>query len=300
MKSIRLAILMLTAVVAFSVAVDAKVVYRRTSGDRSSVRRRRDQEKREAERKKKARAKAVKDYKERQKKLVELRKKRIAIAEAKERESREKAQEAQQKKIKDEIAAKKTARLEQALLGKYDIMAKEVRMSTTQRQKLVNMVRGFKGLPPNTAARDSSSELDRLTKLYKTATGQKKQIIAARIKKVQKDASAPATGKSASKVPPEAQHRKIMGLLTPAQKLKWGGYTLANDPALKFEGVGLSARQVKSIRTICDAAARELPDESSDIPAIAAAKARKTVVRKVRIQCIFEVLTPAQRTAVGS
>jgi hypothetical protein len=300
MNTIKYALLLLVAAITFTSAVEAKVVYRRTSGDRSSLKRRRDQKRREDERKKKARAKAIKDAKERQKKIVEYRKKRIAQAEAREQELREKAQAAQAEKVKEQIAAEKAARQEKLLLGKYDTMAREVRMPSTQRQKLVNMVRKFRGLPPG-ASGGNSAEIARLQRLMKTANGQQKKIIAARIKAAEGKTAAPAKGSaSSSKLTGAEQHRKIMGLLTPPQKAKWGGYTLANDPSLKFTGITLSDKQTKRIRPICDAAAKQLPDEASGIDPAIAAKQRKSVLRKIRIQIIFEVLTPAQRAAVGS
>ncbi len=299
MNTIKYALLLLVAAITFTSAVEAKVIYRRTSGNRSSLKRRREQERREEERKKKARAKAIKDAKERQKKIIEYRKKRIAIAEAKEQEAREKAQAAQEAKIKEKVAAEKAARQEKLLLGKYDTMAREVRMPSTQRQKLVDMVRRFRGLPPG-ASSGNAAEIARLQRLLKTANGQQKKIIAARIKAAEGKKAAPTKGSGSSKLTGAEQHRKIMGLLTGPQKAKWGGYTLANDPYLKFDGITLSEKQTKRIRPICDAAAKELPDEASDIDPVIAAKKRKSVLRKIRIQIIFEVLTPAQRAAVGS
>ena len=87
-----------------------------------------------------------------------------------------------------------------------------------------------------------------------------------------------------------------MGLLTDAQKLKWRGYKLTKEPALKFEGITLTEKQIKRIRAICDASAKDLP--AAAVAPKAAARAHKSVLRNVRSQIIFEVLTPEQRTAV--
>ena len=297
MKPIKYAILLLVALVVFSGTVEAKVISRTTTGSkRTSDRLRRDKERRE-EREREQRKKAVEKYKERQAKLAEARKKRIASAEAVEKEQRDKANEARQKKVQEEIAAEKTAREEKALLGEYETMAREVNMSSTQRDKLVAMVRKFRGLPPGTS-RDNSGEIASLTKAYESATGEKKKIIAAKLKAAQKkNADPPKSSKSpkSSTTSKADQHKQIMGLLTPAQKLKWGGYKLAHDPSLKFEGITLTDEQIKRIRTLCDAVAKDLPDEAGDVAPAVAAKTRLSVLKKVRIQIIYTVLTPAQR-----
>lgn len=282
MKLIKYAIVLLMILATCSVSVEAKRNNRRES--EAAARRRRDREREK--------------YREWVKKQAEIRKKRIAEAEARQQEQRDKDAEAQKKKIEEQIAAEKAAQEEKALLGEYDIMAREVRMTSTQRQKLVNMIRGFKGLPVD-KIRDNSGEIERLTKLLKTARGQKKKIIAARLKKAKEAADAPQAGAKGAKLTKADQHRKIMGLLTPAQKQKWGGYKLARDPALKFEDIELNDKQVKRIRAICDAAAKGLPDEAVETDPDAAAKKRENIVKMARIQTIFEVLTPAQRTAVG-
>ena len=173
-------------------------------------------------------------------------------------------------------------------------------MSAVQRGKRIDMVRSAKGLPPTEAPRANSRELTRLTQLHKTAVGKKKELIAARIKTLKKkNSNAPVVAPGGSKLSSAELHKTVMGLLTPDQKLKWGGYTLAKDPGLKIEGVTLTEQQSKRIRPICNAAARELPDETADMTPAEGAKIRKRVVQKVRMQIIFEVLTPAQRTAIG-
>ncbi|MDP6543212.1 MAG: hypothetical protein QGH60_04425 [Phycisphaerae bacterium] len=295
MKPIKYALLLLAALMAFSGTADAKI-------RRNSTSRIRREKERRAQKEREQRAKAIKAYKERQEKLAAARKKRIAAAEAIEREQREKANVLRQKKIQEEIAAAKAAKEEKAMLGEYDTMAREVRMSSAQRSKLVAMVRKFRGLPPGKTAHDSQGEIARLTKLHKSATGTKKKIIAARLKEIQlkkaKDKKTVSTGSAkTAKGSPADQHKQIMGLLTTPQKAKWGGYKLARDPALKFEGITLTEKQIKRIRVLCDIAAKALPDEAANIDPSVAAKTRKSVLRKLRTQIIYEVLTPAQRTA---
>jgi hypothetical protein len=287
MQPIKYAVLLLAALMAFSGTVEAR---------RGSTSQRKRDKEREAQRQREKYKQNLEKYKKQQEKLAEARKKRIAAAEAAEREQRDKANEARRKKVEEQIVAEKAARAEQALLGEYHTMAKEVRMSSTQRAKLVAMVRKFQGLPPG-ATQDKTGELARLQRAFDAATGKKKKILGAKLIEVKKRGA--ATSKRASKpsgLSKDNQHRQIMALLTPVQKLKWGGYKLAQDPTLKFTGIELTEKQLKRIRVICDEAAKGLSDETGKTPPTIVASTRKLVLKKVRMQIIYEVLTPAQRT----
>jgi len=291
MKPFKYALLILAALMAFSMTVDARTTSRR------------EQERRELERNRERRAKQLKEYKKRQAQAVEARKKRVAILEAQEREKTEKIAAARAKKTQDQLTATKTAAREKALLGEYEIMAREVRMLSAQRQKLVTMMMGFKGLEPPKNARDDGREIERLTKLYKSAKGSQRTILAKRLKeaklreaKKKTAAAPPKSRRSKSAVLSKSeQHRKIMGLLTPAQKLKWGGYKLSQDPALTFTGIKMTEPQLKRIRELCNESAKGLPDESASADPLVAAATRKTVIQKLRVQIIYEVMTPDQR-----
>ena len=297
MKPIKYVIMLLAIWVTFSGVAEAKVISRRTTGKSSSLRRERERrEKRERELRAKALEKAKKEYKKRMEIAAKQRKARIAAAEAAEQEKREKREEALNKKLAEERQAAK----DKAMLGEYELMAKEVRMSSAQRTKMLAMVREFRGLPPNAKPPDKNAELAKLKKAYESATGTKKKLLAQKLEEARKRPESSSASKKAPKVSREQQHKKIMGLLTATQKGKWGGYKLAKDPALQFEGVTFTASQLKRIRAICDTAAKGLPDEASDMDPEAAAKMRKTVLKKVRVQIIYEVLTPAQRAAALS
>ena len=295
MKPIKYAILLLAALMAFSSAVEAKkiVTTRRVNSRSSSAQRRREEQRRKKkiEDQNKRRRDAIKKYNA---KKAEYYKKKKAEADAREKERADKAKAAIVAREKKEADAKKTAREENALLGKYAVMVTEVRMSSVQRAKLLALVRKQQGGKKTTKSSDNQGEIARLTKAYNEATGAKKGIIASALKAARKKSAGAASGSQAD------HHKKIMGLLTPAQKLKWGGYKLSKDPALKFEGITLTEKQIKRIRTICDAAAKDLPDEAADVDPKVAAKARQSVLRNVRSQIIYEVLTPEQRAAVQS
>jgi Spy/CpxP family protein refolding chaperone len=295
MKPIKYAILLLAALMAFSSAVEAKkiVTTRRVNSGSSSAQRRREQQQRE-KRAREKREKEAQALKKRREQYAALVKKRKASANAAEKERVDEATAARLKRENEKAAAEKAAREEKALLGEYETMATEVRMSSVQRAKLVALVKKLRGGPKATESGDNQGEIDRLTKAYNEATGAKKGIIASALEAARKKSAGAAGGSRAD------YHKKIMGLLTPAQKLKWGGYKLAKDPALKFEGITLTEKQIMRIRTICDAAAKDLPDEAADVDPKVAAKARQSVLRNVRLQIIYEVLTPEQRAAVQS
>jgi len=299
MKPIKYAILLLIALMAFSYAVEAGTIVTVTRISSRS----RSQRKREEERRKKQlrdkRARDIKAYNKRKEQIAELRKKRKIAANAAKKERADKAKEALLAKEKKDAAAKQVAREEAALLGKYAAMVTEVRMPTVQRAKLIALLKKQRGGKKVPVSRDNRAEIARLTKAYNAATGAKKGIIASALKAARKK-SAPAAATPAASGSRADHHKQVMALLTPAQKLKWGGYQLAKDPALQFEGITLNPKQIKRIRTICDAASKKLPDEASDLSPKAAAKTRKSVLRNVRSQIIFEVLTPEQRAAVQS
>ncbi|MBT3202188.1 MAG: hypothetical protein HN350_19975 [Phycisphaerales bacterium] len=288
MKPVKYALLILAALMTFSMTVDARTTSRR------------ERERREQQRLRERREKQIKEYKKRQAQEAEARKKRIAKLEAQERERTEKMVAAREKKTQDAIAATQKAAREKALLGEYDTMVREVRMSSVQRQKLVEMMMQFKGMEPPKDARDDGREIERLGKLYKAAKGSQKVILArklkeAKLREAKKKAEAAKTKSRRSKAVPtkSEQHQKIMGLLTPVQKLKWNGYKLAQDSALTFPGIKLTEPQLKRVRELCNEAAKGLPSESAD-PLVAAAT-RKTVIQKLRVQIIYEVMTPDQR-----
>jgi len=294
MKPIKYAILLLAVLTVCSFTVEAKkIVTVRDYRGKSRSQRKREKE-REAKRLREKREKAAKAYKKRREQYIALQKKKKAAADAAEKERAEKALAARLLKEKKEAAAKKTAREEDALLGKYKTMVTEVRMSSIQRAKLIALLKKNRAGKKAVHGSDNRAEIARLTKAYNDATGAKKGIIAAALK----DARRKSAGATAGTGSNADQHKQVMGLLTSAQRLKWGGYQLAKDPALKFEGVTLNAKQIKRIRTICDAASKDLPDESGDMSAASAARARKSVLRNVRSQIIFEVVTPEQRAAV--
>jgi hypothetical protein len=288
MKPIKYAILLLVALMAFSGTVEA----------RSSKKRNSTQQKQREKKARQEREKLAKQQKEQAEKQAEARKKKIAAEENREREERDKINAIREKRAKDKILAERAAHAEKLLLGEYDTMAREARMSTTQRNKLVAMVRKFRGLPPG-ATRDNSAQIARLEKALAGATGQKKKNIAARLEATRKkNTSVAKSPKSAKSAPTskEDRHKQIMGLLTSDQKLKWGGYKLAQDPSLTFKGVTLTDKQVKQIRTICDTAAKGLPDEAAPVSKTAT-MTRKTLLKRVKVQIKYEVLTPAQRSA---
>jgi len=297
MKAIKYTILLLVALTAFSSAVEAKkiVTVRRVgSGSRS---RRREKERRE-KRLREQRAKAIKAQKKRnEQRAAYIRKKKAELA-AKEKERVDKAKEAVLARQKKEVEAAKTAREEKSLLGKYGTMVTEVRMSSAQRAKLIALLRKQRGGKKVEKRPDNQAEIARLTKAYNKATGAKKGIIAAALKAARKKGAPADSSSHADSGSKAGLHKRIMGLLTPAQRLKWGGYELAKDPALQFEGITLTAKQIKRIRTICNTASKDLPNQAGDLSPKAAARARKSVLRNVRSQIIFEVLTPEQRTAV--
>jgi len=297
MKPIKYAILLLVALMAFSGAVEAKkiVTVRRVgSGSRS---RRREKERRE-KRLREQRAKAIKAQKKRNEQRAAYYKKKKAAYEAREKERLDKAKEAILAKEKKDAEARKVAREEKSLLGKYETMVTEVRMSSVQRAKLIALLKKQGEGKKTVHSSDNQAEIARLTKAYNKATGAKKGIIAAALKAARKKGAPADNGSRADSGSKADLHKRIMGLLTPAQRLKWGGYQLAKDPALQFEGITLTKKQIKRIRAICDAASKDLPDEAGDLSPKAAARARKSVLRNVRSQIIFEVLTPEQRTAV--
>ena len=293
MKPVKYTILLLAALVVFSSAVEAEktvTISRVTYKSTSQLRREQKEREKRLREKREKEAKAREKYNEQ--KAAYYKKKKAAAAAA-EKERSDKAKTARLEKDKKDAAAKKTAREEKALLGKYDAMATEVKMPSAQRAKLVALLRKLKGGSKAPKSRDNQAEIARLTKAYNEATGEKKGIIASALEAARKkSAGGDARGSRAD------HHRQVMALLTPAQKLKWGGFNLAKDPALKFEGVTLTEKQIKRIRAICDAAAKDLPDEAADIDPKTAAKARKAVLRTVRLQIVFEVLTPEQRTAI--
>ncbi|MDP6546692.1 MAG: hypothetical protein QGH60_22180 [Phycisphaerae bacterium] len=297
MKSIKYAILLLVALMVFSSAVEAKkiVTVRRVgSGSRS---RRREKERREKQLRER-RAKAIKAQKKYNEQKAAYYKKKRAEANAREKEKADKARDAILAREKKIAADKKTVREENSLLGKYATMVTEARMSSSQRARLIAILKKQQGGKTTAGSSDNAAEIARLTKAYNKATGKKRGIIASALRDARKKgarAAAVDVGGGGSKAD---IHKQIMGLLTPAQKLKWGGYQLVKDPAMQFEGITLTAKQIKRIRAICDAASKGLPGESSDLTPKAAARARKSVLRTARSQIIFEVLTPEQRTIV--
>lgn len=300
MKATKYTILLLVALMSFSSAVEAKkIVTVRDNRSGSSDQRRREKERRE-KRLREQRAKAIEAQKKRNEQRAAYIKKKKAEFAAKEKERLDKAKEAALARQKKEVEVAKTAREEESLLGKYATMVTEVRMSTAQRAKLIAMLRKQAGGKKVEKSPDNQAEIARLTKAYNKATGAKKGIIAAALKAARKKGAPAESGSRADSGSKADLHKRIMGLLTPAQRLKWGGYQLAKDPALRFEGITLNAKQIKRIRTICDAASKDLPDEAGDLSPKAAARARKSVLRNVRSQIIFEVLTPEQRAAVQS
>ncbi|MBC8372877.1 MAG: hypothetical protein H8E53_04730 [Planctomycetes bacterium] len=297
MRAIKYAILLLAAVVVFSSAAEARKIVNVTDyRGKSRSQRKRDEQRRQkqlAEQRKKN-AEKLEKYNEAKKKYYA---KKQAEANAREKEKADKAKEAILARKKAEADAKKEAREENALLGKYATMVTEAGMSSAQRAKLVALLKKQQGGKKPAPARDNQAEIARMTKAYNEATGAKKGIIAAALQDARKKNAGSAAGTSGARAD---HHKQVMGLLTSAQKLKWGGYKLAKDPSLKFEGVTLTEKQLKRIRTICNAASKDLPDEASDLSPKTAARIRQSVLRRVRSQVIFEVLTPEQRTAVQS
>ena len=291
MKPIKYAILLLVAVTALSGAVEAKkIVTRRRTSSKSTAQRKREEQQRE----KRAREQREREAKARRKRAEQIaanRKKRKAAAEATEKDRLDKMKAARLEREEKAAAAEKTAREEKAMLGEYDTMATEVKMSSVQRAKLVALVKKLR-VGNTTGSGGNQAEIARLTKAYNEATGARKGIIAEALKKARKKNAGDVGGSRAD------QHRKIMGLLTDAQKLKWGGYKLSKNPALKFERITLTEKQIKRIRATCNASAKDLPDETAAVAPKAAAKVRKSVLQEVRLQIIFEVLTPEQRAAV--
>ena len=297
MKPIKYALVLLVALMAFSSAVEAKTIGTvRNSSSRSQ--RKREEERRQKQLRDK-RAKEIEAYNKRKEQIAELRKKKKIAANAAEKERADKAKEAILAKEKKGAAAKQVAGEEASLLGEYATMVTEVRMSALQRAKLIALLKKQRGIKQIPVSRDNRAEIARLTKAYNAATGAKKGIIASALKAARKK-SAPAAAPAAASGSRADHHKQVMALLTPAQKLKWGGYKLAKDPALQFEGITLNPKQIKRIRAICDAASKDLPDEAGDLSPKGAAKARQSMLRNVRSQIVFEVLTPEQRIAVQS
>ncbi len=128
MKPIKYAILLLAVLVLFSSAAEAKkAVTVRDYRGKSRSDRRRDKE-REAKRLREQRDKAIEAQKKRNEKRAEYIKKKKAEVAAKEKERLDKTKETVLARQKKEIEAAKTAREEEALLGKYATMVTEVRM----------------------------------------------------------------------------------------------------------------------------------------------------------------------------
>jgi len=219
MRAIKYAILLLVALTAFSSAVEAKkIVTVRDYRGKSRSQRKRDEQQRQkklAEQRKKN-AEKLKKYNEAKKKYYAKKK---AEANAREKEKADKAREAILAKEKKIAADKKTAREENALLGKYATMVTEAGMSSAQRAKLVALLKKQQGGKKTTPSRDNQAEIARMTKAYNEATGAKKGIIAAALKDARKKNAGSAASTSGARAD---HHKQVMGLLTSAQKLKWG------------------------------------------------------------------------------
>jgi len=292
MSKIKYAVVVLIAMTMLASAVEAKKI---VTVRRAGTKRQRDREERaRRERDKRRRAELKKKQQAYQKKVAEARKKRALQLQAAEKDRKDRAEKLRKDREEKEAAAKKAASEEKAMLGEYGIMATEVKLSVLQRTKLVAIAKKLRAAQQG-KQESHKDEVARLTKAYHEARGQKKAIIAQALRDAKRKTARGA------RTSVESYHKQIMALLRPAQRQKWDGYNLAKDPLLRFEGIKLTDKQVRLVRKICDAAAKKLPKDPPADNAQAvkdAARKRRSVLRDIRAQIIYEVLTPEQRTIV--
>jgi len=94
--------------------------------------------------------------------------------------------------------------------------------------------------------------------------------------------------------------RKIMGILTPEQEARWLGYVLYDQMVQQADALGMTEKQKKQTRTLCDATAKKLAalpqaGEATDEDSRKARDLQRSMVDEF----INDILTEDQRKQLG-
>ena len=178
-----------------------------------------------------------------------------------------------------------------AIRGEYAIMASEVELTDDQKAKLEALIKEM-----NDAVRkDMEAAKEKAAELKKAIEDAKK----AKNKEAGQEARKKLTElKKSSQAIRADYQKKIRELLTPEQRTKWGGFVLYRRVCGRFAKAKLTDDQKKSVRTQCDAAAKEL----GDLAVSAATKEDKqklgAEIKKLYEKITTDVLTNEQREAM--
>lgn len=178
-----------------------------------------------------------------------------------------------------------------ALRGEYAIMASKAGFTDEQKTKLEALVKEM-----NEAVRkEAEASKEKLAELKKAIEAAKKAKDKAAEKEARKKL---AEAKKASRAVKAGYRKKILELMTAGQRRKWGAFVFYRSTCLRFSKAKLTDDQKKSVRTLCDAAAKEL----GDLAISAAGKEDKAkvqaAVKKTSEQISRQVLTEEQRKAM--
>jgi len=169
------------------------------------------------------------------------------------------------------------------LRGEYAIMVKICTMDEIQQAKLKESLEKQKVALKEWNDGPNGQKLQQLRKAYAEARKAKDadeiKKLRGQIKPLQQELSKLQA----------ANREAIMAILTPEQKLKWGGFTLYRDMMRRYKRLKLTEEQTQQVRDLCNAGAKELGQKMDD------RKARGQASRKIRQEIEQKVLNDLQR-----
>jgi len=174
------------------------------------------------------------------------------------------------------------------LRGEYALIAAQAELTGEQRTQLAAIVTEARAAE----ARMQAANKDKLGKLRKDLADARKsnnrQAIAKASQQIMKINSAATKAKKALRA-------RVLGLLTPEQKIKWAGFVFYRSACGVLAKANLTDDQKTAARKLCDEAARQLG-------AAALKKSRKTVAaqKKLLARIKADILSDRQRDAPGA
>ena len=177
------------------------------------------------------------------------------------------------------------------LRGEYAIMASKAGFTDEQKTKLKALVKEM-----NEAVRkEAEASKEKLAELKKAIEAAKKAKDKAAGQEARKKM---AEVKKASQAVKAGYQKKIVKLMTAEQRGKWGAFVFYRKASGKFSKAKLTDDQKKAVRTLCDAAAKELGDLAISASAKEDKKKVQAAVKKASEQISRQVLTDEQRKAM--
>ena len=167
------------------------------------------------------------------------------------------------------------------LRGEHAMMAKVLNLTDTQKAQLAEKLKAC----AEETKKWREANADKLAEIKKQQAEAKKNK--------DKDAMKKIAAQSKELRAEEAKNRgaataAAMSILTPEQKAQWAGFALYRQVVGKFKKVELTDEQDKKVRDMCNATAKDLPEDDK--------KARGKAYKELTTSIIESILTAEQKT----